>query len=198
MAKVLEFIVLNYPWFLGGMIIIILAIIGSYADKTNFGQGEKNQNSSNNNEDKIDLKNKRMNDFIQAKNTNSNDANDSIDNNHTNIIDYDGQSNLGSTVSINDSNNNEIVFDIPKPELENAETNEKQRSFEESYDKLEQQFNTVLPKKELIDDDLLEDIENLSLDKTQKFDPNQIPDLDDVELPDINHLGIEDKDIWKF
>ena len=43
MESILEYIMLNYTWFLGGSIVIILAIIGSYADKTNFGQGNKKE-----------------------------------------------------------------------------------------------------------------------------------------------------------
>jgi len=38
MAEIIEYVTQNYIWFLGGMIVILLAIIGSYADKTNFGQ----------------------------------------------------------------------------------------------------------------------------------------------------------------
>ena len=46
MTKILEYIVSNYTWFLFGAIIILLAIIGSYADKTNFGQGKTNNDLS--------------------------------------------------------------------------------------------------------------------------------------------------------
>ena len=42
MSTIIEYIVSNYTWFLIGAIIILLAIIGSYADKTNFGQGKHN------------------------------------------------------------------------------------------------------------------------------------------------------------
>ena len=52
MKSLLEYIMLNYTWFLGGAIIILLAIIGSYADKTNFGQGK--DNNKENEEDFID------------------------------------------------------------------------------------------------------------------------------------------------
>ena len=48
-----------------------------------------------------------------------------------------------------------------------------------------------------IDDDLLSDIEHLSLDKTQKYNFKDIPDLDDVDLPEIKKSD-EPEDIWKF
>lgn len=44
MSQFLEYISSNYTWILGGAIVILLAIIGYYADKTNFGQGQKKQN----------------------------------------------------------------------------------------------------------------------------------------------------------
>ena len=40
MQTILEYIMLNYTWILAGSIIILLAVIGYYADKTNFGQGK--------------------------------------------------------------------------------------------------------------------------------------------------------------
>ena len=48
MTKILEYITLNYTWFLGGAILILLAIIGYYADKTNFGQGKPKKDDDNN------------------------------------------------------------------------------------------------------------------------------------------------------
>ena len=59
-------------------------------------------------------------------------------------------------------------------------------------------FCEILPKKEIINDDLLEEIDSLSLDKTQKLDLYDIPDLDDVDLPKIKTFEPEEKDIWKF
>ena len=40
MNVMLEYILSNYTWILFGLIIILLAIIGWYADKTNFGLGK--------------------------------------------------------------------------------------------------------------------------------------------------------------
>ena len=47
MQSIMEYILANYAWILFFSIIILLAIIGYYADKTNFGQGKVNQNIDN-------------------------------------------------------------------------------------------------------------------------------------------------------
>ena len=65
------------------------------------------------------------------------------------------------------------------------------------YDKLNDEVKGLLSKKEVIDDNLLSDIDNLSLDKTQKYNFGDIPDLDDVDLPEIKKSD-EEEDIWKF
>lgn len=66
------------------------------------------------------------------------------------------------------------------------------------YDHLDSEVDSVLSKKDVIDDDLLSDIEHLSLDKTQRYNFGDIPDLDDVELPKIKKDKEEPEDIWKF
>ncbi len=65
------------------------------------------------------------------------------------------------------------------------------------YDELNKEVKSLLSKKEVIDDDLLSDIDNLSLDKTQKYNFGDIPDLDDVDLPEIKKAD-DEEDIWKF
>lgn len=216
MAEILEYITANYTWFLGGAIIILLAIIGSYADKTNFGQGKKNIEKTEEQE-MAKLENKRLSEYINSDSTEKEKTNLDINDNNNKNISPDN-SVIDSTEKIkNLGDNDNLVSDnkIKKSELElnindilsdtaskanyisNEEKNE-DNSFEESYNKLDEEFNAILPKKEVIEDDMLEDIENLSLDKTQKFNLNDIPDLDDVELPEINKLGKSEKNIWKF
>ena len=48
MKQVIEYVVQNYAWFLGGIILILLAIVGYYADKTNFGQGKSDKSKKDN------------------------------------------------------------------------------------------------------------------------------------------------------
>ena len=66
------------------------------------------------------------------------------------------------------------------------------------YNSLNKEVSSVLSKRDLIDADLLSDIEHLSLDKTQRYNFGDIPDLDDVELPEIKKDEEEPEDIWKF
>jgi len=69
---------------------------------------------------------------------------------------------------------------------------------EEEVNKFNDEFESLVPKKELINTDLLSDIDILELDKTQKFDLSAMPDLDDIELPKIKNIVEEEQDIWKF
>ena len=192
MKSVLEYIMLNYTWFLVGAIIILLAIIGSYADKTNFGQGkqkeEKDEDSIKDNIDKKALENKRMEDMIEVS---KHDAPVSEKTISVTSMPLDTNVQSQNTVSLN---NNGISQNI---ESINTEIKALENS-EEKFEKFEKEFNELLPKKEIINDELLDEIDNLSLDKTQKIDLSDIPDLDDVELPKIKSLQPEEEDIWKF
>ena len=58
----LDFIMRYYGWALGGSILILLAIIGSYAEKINFGQGKDDQKEDNK---KIDLGNQGLKDLLE-------------------------------------------------------------------------------------------------------------------------------------
>ena len=99
---------------------------------------------------------------------------------------------FSNSKSSNDNNliNNQNVGVINSQPVENY------NEFNDGFNKFEEEFNSILPKKDIIDDGLLEDINNLSLDKTQKLDLI-IPDLDDVELPRIGSIETEQKQIWK-
>ncbi|MBR6690214.1 MAG: hypothetical protein IKL65_02665 [Bacilli bacterium] len=172
MEKIVEFIMLNYTWIVAGLIIILLAIIGSYADKTNFGQGKPKEEIK-----KEDTK-------IEKEELQT--INEVIEN----------QAEVPIKEKTIDQNQ------IPEPQEtftqeNNIETNS-EPSLDSSFEKFDKEFNELLPKKEIIDDELLEEIDSLSLDKTQKLNLTDIPDLDDVELPKIKSMEPEEEDIWKF
>lgn len=203
MELILEYVMSHYVWFLGGAIVIFLAIIGYFADKTNFGQGKnKEQQTEKNNEKEISTfieenKNQSFQDLIDTKQE-SQIEKDFIE--QTEPID--------EQIDSQELNSNLENTQVPKQQIvddENVATDsdskfevEKQVSFEKSFEEFDKEFNEILPKKEIIDDELLDDIENLSLDKTQKIDLIDIPDLDDVELPKIKNLEPESEDVWKF
>lgn len=247
MTQVLEYIMQYYTWFLGGAILILLAIIGYYADKTNFGQGKNPKNDENNKDVNSTLKeeikeeslekveeldvvqNDRLTDSVileeneQKQNSipneneltpleyNVEDVN--LTQNYTNVsleeIDIEKEINVDEQNSVKNETDEKNIVDastiVPEVIDDNSSliseiTEEEQNNLlsDEEFDKFSQEFNLVLPKKELIDTDLLSDIEDFELGKTQKLDLNDIPDLDDIELPKIKQLDPKEQDIWKF
>lgn len=224
MTKIVEYIMLNYTWFLIGAIIILLAIIGSYADKTNFGQGknkpEDDEDKKNSlefdeinigyNSDNVNQENE-VNTIEEKENneivSNDNNIQSDYNNNSMKVIERDtkSQSDEHYVDENNRQKNNTNIFSYENPinsEISTLEKGEdvkdKKNNFEENFNKFDEEFNTLLPKKDIIDNDILEDIDNLSLEKTQKISLDEIPDLDDVELPKIKNLKTEDDNIWKF
>lgn len=170
MEKFIEYIMMNYTWILGISIMILLAVIGYYADKTNFGQG-KNKDEHTNDEELVlqqSLEEKKLNDIV-----------------NDNLL----ENNIVEDIS-DDKQLEELKVDLKQ--------DESKINFEQTFEKFDKEFNEFLPKKEIIDDELLFEIDSLSLDKTQKIDLTDIPDLDDVELPKIKELQPEEEDIWKF
>lgn len=176
MKTFLEYIMLNYTWFLGGAIIILLAIIGSYADKTNFGQGKTKEE----NEKLKELEFEKMK--LQQQ------------------LEEVQRLQQEPVVEKVEEEKEEIVeTEQPKKNRKSAKKEEPTlESYEEKYAKFDKAFDALLPKKGFDDGDLLDEIESISLDKTQKIDITEIPDLDDVDLPKIKSLDPVDEDIWKF
>ena len=198
MQSILEYITLNYTWILGVSIIILLAVIGYYADKTNFGQGKQTEDINKDKINEFSLEGKRMEDLLEQNKDNNVDVekNDVISPGSVANTDL----NNVNTKSVNndkDSAINNSGFIYKKDELVNDKLNSLENS-EQKFNNFEKEFNELLPKKEIMDDELLDEIDNLSLDKTQKINLSNIPDLDDVELPRIKTLKFDEEDIWKF
>lgn len=223
MAEVIGYIVSNYTWILIGSILILLAFIGKYADETNFGQGKAEIESP---KEKIALETTGLEDYVNSFcNKNNNNKNDFSENLNKNDNSLEEKENLNEEELISDGStdlNNSVDTsveiqknDMEEPETEKLETNdnsdtsnydnskekahENQRlnNFEEEFEKFDEEFDLVLPKKEIINDGLLDDIENLSLDSPKSNIYESIPELDDVELPKIKKMETED-DPWKF
>lgn len=183
MIEVMEFIASHYIWFLVGAIVTLLAIIGYYADKTNFGQGNSLEDENN---PEVNLDNVGLSDIANGVYENNEDTQkDSpiiVDNNEF----MNNELDLAQMVP----DENFVSSNIEEPEGTKILT-------EEEINKFNDEFNSILPKKDFIDTGLLSDIENLELDKTQKINIEEVPDLDDVELPKIKKMNVEE-DIWKF
>lgn len=199
MEAILEYIMEYYTWFLSGAIIILLAIIGYYADKTNFGQGKQKQDI--NKDDKLNL-NK-----IDGNQTLGETINN-VYNNQTQDDVVEEQESVISTMNeeVNEKNSSKVqqesIINIEE-QTSNQESKsnieqEFETNFETEFEKFDKEFDEILPKKEIINDELLEEIDGLSLEKTQKLDLNNIPDLDDVDLPRIKTFEPEEQDVWKF
>lgn len=257
MTQVFEYIMQHYALFLGGAILILLAIIGYYADKTNFGQGKTVQN--NEDADKItDIKNLRLSDVTNGNNGLKQNESDQVlqtSPENTNVVSQNIQNNVNRIIGngivqdpnqtlIEDSNNNLTAVNsvlqnetitnqniivsqnmidqsvveqnavnegVAEENIESS-TNDQNINVENnistektsndssliSAKEFDDEFNSILPKKELISGDLLSDIDDLELDKTQKLNLNDIPILDDIKLPKIKSSVIDNDDIWKF
>lgn len=165
MEQILEYIVLNYTWFLGVAIVILLAIIGYYAEKTNFAQGKEKEVENNNRvlpeqiieEEKIEQPVEEI--VVQEKETQ----------NEQTVEEKTSDSDL-----------------TPK------------KSLDETFAEYDSEINYLLPKKNIIDDELLDEIENLSVDKSSSKDLTEILDLSNLELPKIKNIVDKETDVWKF
>lgn len=212
MMHALEYILENYTWFLGGIVLILLAIIGYYADKTNFGHGKKNTQKENDilqdNDKTINIENIGLLDATEGekkevpvnediKNDNSGDVNNLVSQNVESIYNDPSNKTLENGVKNIDESVNQIQNDLVN-QSNNADDDNTLQINEEKFNMFSAEFESLLPKKNIINTDLLSDIDDLELDKTQKIDLNGVPDLDDIELPKIMELSEENEDIWKF
>ena len=220
---IVNFVTTNYVWVIVASIVILLAVIGSYADKINFGIEEKEVEKKK----KVDiseLKDKKMSDYVavpdQAKNMNdSKDVIKTDDSGKTNSEDNDNEK-VSNTIIVLGNDTDEInkindVSDVKKlisntnnQNVKTIKTNEKLDwgSLNSSL-KLDKEVEAVLPKKEIINTDLLDDIDNLSFDdmnieeklfgKKHDFDFSSKINFDDLELPKIKSLKDTNEDIWK-
>lgn len=165
--NLVDFIMTYYPWIIIISIIILLAVIGYYADKTNFGQ------QISDDEEKENLDEEILKDDILV-------------NQEVNTVKKE--------TKINKKEKSIKKMDIKHEQ--NSKKNLDKKDLDQ-YDKFDKEFDEVLPEKEIIDDDLLNDIDSLSLDKTQKISVQDIPDLDNIELPEIKLQGSsKKKDLW--
>lgn len=230
MTQVLEYITQNYTLFLVGAIIILLAVIGYYAEKTNFGQGKEHKTKDEKTNNKqIDLSNTGLMDITsETKNNIQNNTENlvkneitptTIINSNENIINdkpinietspTENKENITKPVEEKEETVNPIIDAIHKElnlvsnsaiynveEIKKKETKNKKR--EEAFNKFSDEFDALLPKREIISDDLLSEIEDLELGKTQKFNLKDLKRFDNIKLPRISDTATEDQDIWKF
>lgn len=207
MESILEYIMEYYTWLLGGAIIILLAIIGYYADKTNFGQGKVEKKEINKEDEYSIDENQTLGETVDKIYSNQDSAKEQektavYENQPTVTLENDSNNQQELKTDIVEQQKSTIPVESPasvvREEVVSNNEPESETNFEEDFSKFDKEFEEILPKKGLIDDELLDEIDSLSLDKTQKLDLNDIPDLDDVDLPKIKTFEPEEKDVWKF
>ena len=70
-------------------------------------------------------------------------------------------------------------------------------NLEEKLKTLDNEINGVLPKKQLIEDNVLEDIDDLSIDFNNKLNKKDNVDLTNIDLPDVRNTKVSKKNIWR-
>ena len=208
MAVVINFVIDKFVWFMCGAIIIILAIIGSYADKTNFGEGKKIVKVKKKKKDIIDsLEVEEKKDSSDSFNSNSDEPVES-----ENIFDNTNNEIKVESNKVDAAEKVETNQDIPTIEINDKEKKDDEAKNDESeenssvIDKIieenkeaKEELDELLPKKDILDDDIFQDLGDLD---DIKFDSKitkakDVPDLDDVMLPDITKQKKNSKQIWK-
>lgn len=210
MSDIVQYLMNNYIWILSIIIVILLAIIGYFADKTNFGQGSLNENKEDPqtiDEQPKEISTERTENITiepldskieTAEGLETSEQKDNF-NEEENEKDENSKEEKATSLDAYPSLSNDVKqpldsFITPIEKI-------KQTTIEPSQSRdidVDQEFNEAIPVKSLIDDDLISDIDNLKLDDNSKKE-SEIPDLDDIELPKIQSLSNnKDEDIWRF
>lgn len=186
MINVVSYVTNNYIWFLCVIVIILLSIIGRYAEKTNFGEGKKivKVKKKKNEEEQQSLKNKNQPLVVDEKS--------SIE---PEIIDEKNIEKKDAAITEDLS----LVDDIEKSKLDEEKPLELMT--EDDFLKSDN-LDVLLPKKVTFNDDLLRDIENLNFDFTSRkrkksTEIQGFDDLLDLDLPSIKTNSSSNDDIWK-
>ena len=212
---VINFVMNYYIWFLIGIILILLAIIGAYADKTNFGQGKKEDSKKPENVEE-NLKDKKLAEAVgqdytsNTKNVleekdlqpvnleNNNISTEQVQNNQTNTTNEE-ELMENNQEKVNEEKKESDARASSNLENDSVEITSKSLNIEDKLNKLNNEINNILPEKELIDSSLLEDVSDMTLDSKENnlFDKGNAFDLDDLKLPEIKKPKKEIEDVWK-
>ncbi|MDO4963161.1 MAG: hypothetical protein Q4E75_03595 [bacterium] len=226
MDDILNFLATNYVLIIICAIVILLAVIGYFADETNFGQPKESKSNYD------DKKDENKNDLYPKPDENSNllnyqnnlnDHNSNLTNNQiisqkndksdknvelNNDLINDINNNLkANTELINNMNNNlnannklinNINNNLNDKLINNSDYSKEDISNTNNYENLDKQLDELLPRKGIVETDILDSIDDMSLEKTQKFNFDSLGDLGNIELPSIKNLKKYDEDIWKL
>ena len=198
MTDITSFVTDNLVWILVGIVVILLAIIGRYADKTNFGEGKKI----------VKVKKKKgKRDIIEELEVQSNEEpvkeQKEKNSNPTEEIDIiaemqnNTRDNFNSDANEEQKEADELKIDDNIVESEEIKEEKKKESEEMSSDEFmkSDDLDILLPKKDIVTGDFLQEVEDMNLDFKKKDLFSDIPDLDDVDLPTIKKKKTK-TDIW--
>ena len=195
MTDIVSIITDNLVWILVGIVVILLAIIGRYADQTNFGEGKKiikikKKSSKRDIIDKLAIEQEEPEkDSTKEMNTdNSSEKKEEVD-----IIEEmkkntrDNFNPDADTTSVLDQN-------IQTEEIKEQKKKESEEMSSDEFLKTDD-LDILLPKKNVVTGDFLQEVEDINLDFKKKDLLSDIPDLDDVDLPSIRKKKNK-TDIW--
>ena len=195
MTDIVSIITNNLVWILVGIVVILLAIIGRYADQTNFGEGKKiikikKKSSKRDIIDKLAIEQeepekdstKEMNIDNSSEKKEEVDIIEEMKNNTRDNFNPDAD-----TTSVLDQN-------IQTEELKEQKKKESDEMSSDEFLKTDD-LDILLPKKNVVTGDFLQEVEDINLDFKKKDLLSDIPDLDDVDLPSIRKKKNK-TDIW--
>ena len=186
MTNIISMITDNLVWILVGIVVILLAIIGRYADQTNFGEGKKvikvkKKSSKRDIIDKLAVEEKEEEQIEEKKPVEKAEVDiiEEMQNNTRDNFNPDAE---------NDSKNDDNILEQTAIKTEAEKEEKKKESEEMSLDEFmkSDDLDILLPKKDIVTGDFLQEVEDINLDFKKKNSLSDIPDLDDVELPSID------------
>lgn len=192
MTEIINFILSNYAWILVVVLIILLAIIGSVAEKSFFGIETKIPNDGDQKKEKYnELKNKKMSDLFKNNEKYSEESTSNSKILDNNVITNEAVNNAANKdnkqVEITNFNNIENKF----------EQKSMMSSLEDKLKDLDKEINDILPKREVLDNDFIDEFEDLSMDLDAEKKTKDDFDLSDIELPQIKKSKTSKKNIWQ-
>ena len=205
-TEILNFINDNYLKLIIGLVLILMAIIGYYAEKTNFGNKLKKDDKDKKDEN-VNVKNIGLNDFVG---NNSMDVKENIYNDSTN----------DTITSMNESVESKNISPLMREDSEqlNTKSNEEEVSnqvletttkFTDIQENLNNQSNISNTKKEdlalnnenFVSNDNLSVLSNNSENNLEEEFRKIIPDEDSIEddlMLEINNMKIDPLDTNKI
>ena len=183
MVNILEYIVSNYVWFLGSAILILLAIIGYYADKTNFGFGDKIQEKKE--LDTSKLQNIGLSNIINGDMENSNTSNENNINAQDELINTQVQNIEGEKLEPKAEESSQLNSDLSQASYytHGEEKLTTSSNFENSLDISESLPNDVLVSKENPNNNIeVENSESKILNQDYETEENSSSEMNSINL----------------